>query len=83
MPEFTEAELTALESKTETVRLLRLQKEEENAALDLELSSAKAQLADIQRNKGDFESKVRLAVEHSLLINEFGSSSPVVDKFFR
>ena len=48
--------MTALESKTETVRLLRLAKEEENAALDLELEEAKSKLGEIQRNKGDFES---------------------------
>ena len=58
MPEMTEAELASLEAKTETVRVLRLQKEEENAALDLELTEAKAQLAAIQRDKGDFEGKL-------------------------
>ena len=52
MPEMSEAELANLESKVETVRLLRLQKEEENATLDLELQDAKAKLAEIQHNKG-------------------------------
>jgi len=50
--------LATLEAKTETVRVLRLQKEEENAALDVELNEAKAKLAEIQRDKGDFESKL-------------------------
>ena len=52
MPEMSEAELATLEAKTETVRLLRLQKEEENATLDVELNVAKAKLAEIQQNKG-------------------------------
>ena len=52
MPEMSEAELANLEAKTETVKLLRLQKEEENASLDIELDEAKAKLAEIQQNKG-------------------------------
>ena len=58
MPEMSEAELANLESKTETVRLLRLQKEEENATLDIELKEAKAKLAEIQENKGQLNCHV-------------------------
>jgi len=58
MPEMSEAELEAMEQRCEQTKAARQQLEEDNEKLDIELRSAREQLAKITEGKDGFESKL-------------------------